>query len=102
MQGHYFRVVMDCRTNTFTLCGELDMSSSAALRTTLAAVRSPSIVLDLSELTFIDSSGLACLAATAQQHPRVVLRGLRPQHDRLLDITRLRKEFEIEEAPAGR
>ena len=97
MSDHYFRVIVDCRTNTFVLRGELDRSSAEGLRETLAAVRAPTITLDLSLLSFIDSSGLACLAATAQHHPRGVLRGVRPRHRQLLDITRLRDEFEIED-----
>ena len=62
MSDHYFRVIVDCRTNTFVLRGELDRSSAEGLRETLAAVRAPTITLDLSLLGFIDSSGLACLA----------------------------------------
>jgi anti-anti-sigma factor len=47
------------------LAGELDLDSVAALRAPaeaeLAAGRVPAITLDLAELTFVDSSGLALL-----------------------------------------
>lgn len=99
MSGHYFHLQVDCDTNTFELHGELDLSSSGALRETLAAARASVITVDLAHLSFIDSAGLACLAAAAQDHESVVLRNARPCHRRLLDIVNLRSQFVIEDAP---
>ncbi|HEX3391885.1 MAG TPA: STAS domain-containing protein [Solirubrobacteraceae bacterium] len=51
-------------TVTVTLRGELDLASVGALQERLTAVEQgepPRIVLDLSELSFIDSSGLRVL-----------------------------------------
>ena len=43
-----------------TLVGELDMATSAGLTEWLVDLAGSALVIDLSELTFLDSSGIAC------------------------------------------
>lgn len=49
------------------LCGELDVSTCPALSEHLAAPPRPFLVLDLSGLTFIDSSGLGAIHSARQR-----------------------------------
>lgn len=79
------------------LTGELDLSSAPELERTLqqAQGRAPVVVLDLRELTFIDSSGLHVIvnanARAERAHGRLILiRGAR-QLDRLFTMTGLDK-----------
>jgi anti-anti-sigma factor len=53
------RDVGDCRI--FTLSGELDASTSGGLLEKLQGPPGSSVVVDLSELTFMDSSGLGAI-----------------------------------------
>jgi anti-sigma B factor antagonist len=51
-----------------TLVGELDMSNAPALADALATVvaeRPKMVILDLAQLTFLDSSGISCLMGAA-------------------------------------
>ncbi|MGW0515844.1 STAS domain-containing protein [Crossiella sp. NPDC003009] len=78
-----------------TLVGEVDMLTTPDLRKTLKevlATEPPAIVLDLTEVDFFGSSGLAALAETHQQAGRTDLRVvttsaavLRPLHVTALD-----------------
>jgi anti-anti-sigma factor len=60
------RTEKDGETEVIALCGELDLANAgtaeAALEGSLAAGRS--IVVDMRELEFIDSTGIAVLVAT--------------------------------------
>lgn len=53
------------RRRVIALCGELDLSNAAELDQRLAG--NVDTVLDLSELSFIDSSGIHVLISTAQR-----------------------------------
>jgi anti-anti-sigma factor len=85
------------------LTGELDPHTApalqAALKTTLADEPS-SLVLDLTELTFIDSSGLRVLIdahkAIAELGGELVVRNPSSTAQRLLEITKLEDHFRIE------
>lgn len=50
----------------FTLCGELDVASCDDLHRALAT-SARSVIVDLSELTFCDSSGVAALVTAKRQ-----------------------------------
>jgi RNA polymerase sigma-B factor len=83
------------------LTGELDLSTAPELERTLqrAQARAPVVVLDLRELTFIDSSGLHAIANANARAKRaggrsIVVRGTR-QFDRLMTVTGLCKLLEI-------
>ncbi len=83
------------------LAGELDLSTAAELERTLrqAQARAPVVVLDLRELTFIDSSGLHVIVNANARAIRadgrlIVVRGAR-QLDRLLTVIGLCELLEI-------
>lgn len=77
------------------LTGEFDLAAAPALRERLADARTAAtrgVVLDLEEVTFVDSSALRELlradAALSADGVPLVLVGLRPPVDRLLELTR--------------
>ena len=84
------------------LIGELDLSTAARLRTALRRLYRDghhSLVLDLSELAFVDSTGLSEFVA-ALKHCRerggdVVLRSPTPTTARVLTISGLDRVFTI-------
>lgn len=85
-----------------TLKGELDLSTVAKVQDELRRVEQdepPVMVLDLSRLTFLDSTGLRCLV-TADERGReagrrvVIVRGPEPVQ-RVFTITRLEERLEM-------
>jgi len=85
-----------------TLKGELDLSTVAKVQDELRRVEQdePAVmVLDLSRLTFLDSTGLRCLV-TADERGReagrrvVIVRGPEPVQ-RVFTITRLEERLEM-------
>jgi anti-anti-sigma factor len=96
----------DDRATTLTLSGELDLASVHELEEALARVQgwgTALIVLDLRELTFMDSTGLKVLVE-ANQHAqeagpqfRVINGG--PQVQRLLSITGVDRWLTLTDAP---
>lgn len=79
--GFYLQVDDLADTSVIRLHGELDMAAGGVLHTALRqalATGAPSIVLDLTELTFVDSAGLSLfLGARNQavaQHKTLTLR----------------------------
>jgi anti-anti-sigma factor len=84
------------------LRGELDLSTVNKVQEELRRVEAdapPVVVLDLSKLTFLDSTGLRCLV-TADQRARdaarklVLVRGPDPVQ-RVFSITRLEERLEM-------
>jgi anti-anti-sigma factor len=84
------------------LRGELDLSSVGKVQDELRRVEAdapPVVLLDLSKLTFLDSTGLRCLV-TADQRARdegrrlVLVRGPDPVQ-RVFTITRLEERLEM-------
>lgn len=85
--------------------GEVDLETVHGLRDVLfdAARTVPRVVLDLREVTFMDSSGLRLLVELQQQSQRdgyalAVVRGP-ASLDRLLDVTGLRDRLEVHDDP---
>ena len=86
-----------------TLTGDVDLRSVAGLRATLsaAAARRPArIVIDVADVTFMDTAALRTLIAIRR---RCVAGGIgftlrRPSHvvERLLTVTRLATVFDVE------
>jgi anti-sigma B factor antagonist len=84
------------------LVGELDLSTVAKVQEELRRVEAsapPTLVLDLSKLTFLDSTGLRCIV-TADERARdggrriVIVRG--PDSvQRVFSITRLEERLEM-------
>lgn len=88
--------------------GELDLSSVSKVDEELEAIEADGpavIVLDLSELSFLDSTGLRCLV-TADQRAReadrrvVLVRGPDPVQ-RVFAITRLEERLEMVDDPSS-
>jgi anti-anti-sigma factor len=85
------------------LTGELDIAGLPALHRRLdevcAARTPPRLVIDMTAVTFMDSCGLGglvhCWKRVGGLRGRFVLVGLRPRVARVLDITGMRRAFEI-------
>lgn len=72
------------------LRGELDLATAAGLGDWLLEISGSRVVIDLSELTFMDSSGLAVMiAAKNQLRDAVVFTRPHPNVRQVLEITRL-------------
>jgi anti-anti-sigma factor len=90
------------------LRGELDLSTVGKVQEEIrqAADREPRVlVVDLSQLTFLDSTGLRCLVkaderASEEGWRLVVVKGPEPVH-RVFSITRLDERFEIVDDPSS-
>jgi anti-sigma B factor antagonist len=91
-----------------SLVGELDLSTVAKVQDELRRVEDaapPTVVLDLSKLTFLDSTGLRCIV-TADERARdagrriVIVRGPDPVQ-RVFSITRLEERLEMVDDPAA-
>jgi anti-sigma B factor antagonist len=82
--------------------GEVDVASCAALWERMAAEieRSNGVILDLSETTFVDSSGLSVFVRAKRKLDTaggsLVLRNPRPQVARVLALTGLDKVMTVE------
>lgn len=90
------------------LAGELDLASAPQVEELLGKVeedRPPLLVLDLRDLTFMDSTGLRVMVAAdarARDSSRrlVIVQGPEPVH-RVFRITGLDEHLEIVESPPG-
>lgn len=89
------------------LVGELDLSTVGKVQEELRRVEEtapPTLVIDLSRLTFLDSTGLRCIV-TADERARdagrrmVIVRGPDPVQ-RVFAITRLEERLEMVDDPA--
>ena len=77
-------------TPVFSIAGELDLSNADAVRSAIEEGLSPGtpkVVFELSDLQFMDSSGIALLASLAQSVPEVELRHPTDIVRRILEIT---------------
>lgn len=97
------RRVTDDQGVTLLVAGELDISSVPSLRDTLSEIDSHSegrVLLDLSGLTFMDSTGLACLIAADRDAKvdghQLHLRGVQGQVQMLFGITGVGERFTLE------
>ena len=82
--------------------GEVDINQSPDIKRDfdkLISKKEPKIVIDLSKVTYVDSSGLATLVEILkkmkQYGGRMKLAGLSPKVKSLFEITKLDKLFEI-------
>jgi anti-sigma B factor antagonist len=90
---------------TIAVVGEVDSLTSVELRDCLVGTLDDgarSLVVDCSRVTFIDSSGLSVLI-DAHQHARVqlgslIVRNPSPMVRRLLDMTGLTRELEVDDS----
>lgn len=89
-----------------SVVGDVDLVSAAHLREVMedALGRSPDLIVDVGEMTFIDSSGLSALVH-AHRHAAdaggsMTVRRPSPMLKRLLSITRLDTVLVVDEAGA--
>jgi anti-anti-sigma factor len=85
-------------TRSIRLVGELDMSSARALEEALgtAIERAGPVLIDLSEVTFMDSTGISALLKAAhvlRGRGCLILHGEQDNVRRLLDLVRLDDSF---------
>jgi len=91
--------------NGLTVCsvdGEIDINSSPDIKKAfdkLISKKTPKIVINLSKVTYVDSSGLATLVEILKNMKayggRMRLTNLSPKIKSLFEITKLEKLFEI-------
>jgi anti-sigma B factor antagonist len=90
----------DAAATVVRLRGELDASTNPQLERALRDVPDGEVVLDLSELSFLDSAGLTALVRFRNRrsgaYRSVVLRNPAPQIRRLLSISGLDRLFPVE------
>jgi anti-sigma B factor antagonist len=85
------------------ISGDIDMGTSPGLRKTLleSLKQTPRLVVNLREVRYIDSSGIASLVEVLKEarikEKRLVLFGLNTTVREVLQLTRLAKIFEIRE-----
>lgn len=99
-----FRWEQTDEERTIYVHGEVDLSNACQLLRSLEGLGERNLVVDLADVSFMDSTGLGILVRmTAQAAGEVELR-LREgsQIDRLLSITGLRPHFKVETAEPGR
>lgn len=101
------------KTTILDLSGDIDLGNSPAVRKALLREvrdnRTPRVVMNLSKVKYIDSSGVASLVeglkASRDAGSRFILIGLSASAREVLQLSRLLKVFEIydneEEALAG-
>jgi anti-sigma B factor antagonist len=97
------RVSIDAQAQTLALVGELDMANAATLTSELETLEanagSEPITIDMRELKFIDSTGIAVLVAAyrranAQGENRLrFIRSKSTGVQRVMDVTGLEKEL---------
>jgi anti-sigma B factor antagonist len=96
------------RTTIFDVSGDIDLASSPAVRKTLlhevSDDRGPRVLLNLSQVRCMDSSGVASLVeslkASRDRGSRFVLFGLSGAPRKVLQLSRLLKIFEIYDTEA--
>jgi len=97
----------DAAVPVVALSGEADVLTAPQIRDALFAVvaRQANVVVDMSGLTFIDSSALGVLVVARKRFAGagggIRLHGLRPQVRRVFDITGLSDAFPILDDAAG-
>ncbi|MDA0178692.1 STAS domain-containing protein [Solirubrobacter phytolaccae] len=79
------------------LNGELDLVSEPVLAGALAGVDGRPLRIDLSDLAFMDSTGLRALLTALREQTDFKLRGpLRPAVERLFELTQTNQIFSFE------
>ena len=93
------------KTTIFDLSGDIDLANSPAVRKALLKEirdnRTPRVVMNLSNVRYIDSSGVASLVeglkAARDVGSRFILFGLSTSAREVLQLSRLLKIFEVYE-----
>ena len=91
------------KTTIFDVTGDIDLANSPEVRKALLReireTRTPKVVMNLSKVRYIDSSGVASLVeglkASRDAGSRFILFGLSPAAREVLQLSRLLKIFEV-------
>ena len=85
-------------TPVVTIAGELDLSNTGEARAAIDAAltgQAQRLILELSELQYMDSSGIALLAITAQRAHQIEVRDPSPIVRRLIELTGLEQILQM-------
>ena len=86
-----------------SLRGELDVSTIAIVQEAIAGVNGGTVVLDLTDLRFVDSAGIGCFArahvALSEAGRALELRDPQPAIRRVIELTGLDREIRVTPAP---
>ena len=93
------------KTTIFDVTGDIDLANSPEIRKALLReireTRTPKVVMNLTKVRYIDSSGVASLVealkASRDAGSRFILFGLSPAAREVLQLSRLLKIFEVYE-----
>ena len=93
------------KTTIFDVSGDIDLANSPAVRKALLRevreIRTPRVVMNLTKVRYIDSSGVASLVeglkASRDVGSRFILFGLSTSAREVLQLSRLLKIFEVYE-----
>lgn len=92
----------EAKTFVIALSGEIDLDSSPEVRKTIIAAtqtKKPQILIDLTQVTYMDSSGIATLVEglqySNQNKGTFVVAGLGPGVREVFELSRLDKIFTI-------
>lgn len=113
VKGLSYNMTTEMNFELVSLEGDLNMFSAPDLRTALIKKFDSGIsrfVFDLTELSFVDSSGIGTLVSFVslskkREGAKVILCGLNPQIKNIFEVTRLLSVFNVvetlEDAKAG-
>jgi len=104
-KGLSYNITAETGFELVSLSGDLNMFSAPELRTVLIKkfdAGSSRFVFDLTELTFVDSSGIGTLVSFVslskkREGAKVILCGLNPQIKNIFEVTRLLSVFNVVE-----
>jgi anti-sigma B factor antagonist len=87
-------------TNVVAVSGEVDMATAPEFRRVLCSFHGGDVVVDLSAVTYLDSSGLNALTVAHQvlesRKSKLTVRGATPMTLRLLEVTALDQYLHID------
>lgn len=101
------QIQVDGETQTVALVGDIDLESSTQIREMLmdCVAQSQKVVVDLSGVTLIDSSGVASLLEALQsakkKGKKLILFSVGSSVMRVLKLARLETVFTIEDSETG-
>ncbi len=83
-----------------SLCGEIDAATAPRVAEQLTRLPESRVIVDMSRVTFVDSSGLNALVAASRRidhhHGVLIIRGVPPHLLRLLEISGVEHLLNVE------